>query len=205
MRVSAALRLGRIFVAALLTAVAMVSAGGASAGTLDHIRQDKTIRIAYREDAPPFSYKNTIGEPAGFMVDLCRAVAKKLTDQLQLSGLTVLYVPVTAANRFDERHALAARAGRLFDRHICRWRQSHDPGRRPARSAGLGRQEGRGPGRHDNGRGAAEHAKEWRNHRGYRFGQKPCRRGRHARWGHDRGLFRGSGYPDLPRCREQGS
>jgi polar amino acid transport system substrate-binding protein/glutamate/aspartate transport system substrate-binding protein len=101
MRVSAALRLGRIFVAALMTAVAMVSAGGASAGTLDHIRQDKTIRIAYREDAPPFSYKNTIGEPAGFMVDLCRAVAKKLTDQLQLSGLSILYVPVTAANRFD--------------------------------------------------------------------------------------------------------
>src|SRR5215472_996330 len=101
MRVSAALRLGRIFVAALLTADAMVSAGRASAGTLDHIRQDKTIRIAYREDAPPFSYKNTIGEPAGFMVDLCRAVAKKLTEQLQLSALSVVYVPVTAANRFD--------------------------------------------------------------------------------------------------------
>jgi polar amino acid transport system substrate-binding protein/glutamate/aspartate transport system substrate-binding protein len=101
MRVSAALRLRKIFIAALLTAVPIVSAGGASAGTLDRIRQDKTIRIAYREDAPPFSYKNSIGEPAGFMVDLCRAVAKKLTDQLQLSGLSVLYVPVTAANRFD--------------------------------------------------------------------------------------------------------
>ena len=102
MRVSAAFRLRKILIAALMTAVPIVSAGGgALAGTLDRIRQDKTIRIAYREDAPPFSYKNSIGEPAGFMVDLCRAVAKKLTDQLQLSGLTVLYVPVTAANRFD--------------------------------------------------------------------------------------------------------
>jgi len=101
MRVSAALRLRKIVIAALLTAGPMVWAGGASAGTLDRIRQDKAIRIAYREDAPPFSYKNTIGEPAGFMVDLCRAVAKKLTDQLQLSGLSILYVPVTAANRFD--------------------------------------------------------------------------------------------------------
>jgi polar amino acid transport system substrate-binding protein/glutamate/aspartate transport system substrate-binding protein len=59
------------------------------------------MRIAYREDAPPFSYKNKIDEPAGFMVDLCRAVAKKLTEQLQLSALSVVYVPVTAANRFE--------------------------------------------------------------------------------------------------------
>jgi ABC-type amino acid transport substrate-binding protein len=79
----------------------MVSAGGAWAGTLDRIRQDKAIRIAYREDAPPFSYKNSIGEPAGFMVDLCRAVAKKLTDQLQLPALSVVYIPVTASNRFE--------------------------------------------------------------------------------------------------------
>src|SRR5215469_17182990 len=101
MRVSAALRLRKIFIAALLTASAIVWAGGASAGTLDRIRQDKTIRIAYREDAPPFSYKNSIGEPAGFMVDLCRAVAKKLTEQLQLSELSVIYVPVTATSRFE--------------------------------------------------------------------------------------------------------
>ena len=101
MRVSATFGLRKILIAALLTAGPIVWAGGASAGTLDRIRQDKTIRIAYREDAPPFSYKNSIGEPAGFMVDLCRAVAKKLTDQLQLSGLSVLYVPVTAANRFE--------------------------------------------------------------------------------------------------------
>ena len=76
-------------------------ASGASAGTIDRIRQDKAIRLAYREDAPPFSFKNDIGEPAGFMVDLCRAVAKQLTQQLQLPTLSVVYVPVTAANRFE--------------------------------------------------------------------------------------------------------
>ena len=37
-------------IAALLIAV-----GVASAGTLDRIGQEKSIRIAYREDAPPFS------------------------------------------------------------------------------------------------------------------------------------------------------
>ena len=83
-----------------LIAILTVLANGAAAGALDRIRQDKTIRIAYREDAPPFSYKNNIGEPAGFMVDLCRAVAKKLTRQLQMPNLSVLYVPVTAASRF---------------------------------------------------------------------------------------------------------
>src|SRR5215469_2899477 len=91
----------KIFGVITLIGLTLTMPGGASAGALDRIRQEKTIRIAYREDAPPFSYKNSIGEPAGFIVDLCRAVAKKLTDQLQLSALSVTYVPVTAANRFD--------------------------------------------------------------------------------------------------------
>jgi polar amino acid transport system substrate-binding protein/glutamate/aspartate transport system substrate-binding protein len=92
---------GKALAAATLIGLTAATAGGASAGALDRIREQKTIRIAYREDAPPFSYKNSIGEPAGFMVDLCRAVAKKLTEQLQLSALSVVYVPVTAANRFE--------------------------------------------------------------------------------------------------------
>jgi len=37
----------------------------------------------------------------GFMVDLCREVAKKLADQLHLASLNVVYVPVTAADRFE--------------------------------------------------------------------------------------------------------
>src|SRR5499427_4146214 len=75
--------------------------GTASAGVLNRIGQEKTIRIAYREDAPPFSFKDKIGEPVGFMVDLCREVAKRLADQLHLPSLNVSYVPVTAANRFE--------------------------------------------------------------------------------------------------------
>ena len=100
MRSAARRRLELKLVTVLLIVISTVLPGGASAGALDRIRQDKAIRIAYREDAPPFSYKNNIGEPAGFMVDLCRAVAKKLTQQLQMPNLSVLYVPVTAASRF---------------------------------------------------------------------------------------------------------
>lgn len=76
-------------------------AGTAFAGVLDRMGQDKTIRIAYREDAPPFSYKDKIGEPVGFMVDLCRDVAKRLAEQLNLPSLNVTSVPVTAADRFE--------------------------------------------------------------------------------------------------------
>ncbi|MBV8133057.1 MAG: amino acid ABC transporter substrate-binding protein [Alphaproteobacteria bacterium] len=94
-------RAKRIRLAPVSIAVLMITVGVASAGTLDRIGQEKAIRIAYREDAPPFSYKDKLGEPAGFMVDLCRAVAKKLAEQLNLPSLNATYVPVTAANRFD--------------------------------------------------------------------------------------------------------
>jgi len=77
------------------------STPAASAGVLDRISQEKTIRIAYRTDAPPFSYKDKLGEPDGFMVDLCREVVKKLAGQLNVSPLNVTYVPVTAADRFE--------------------------------------------------------------------------------------------------------
>jgi ABC-type amino acid transport substrate-binding protein len=96
---------GKRLFAAAFVGLAMVMTGGfgrtASAGVLDRIGQEKAIRIAYREDAPPFSYKEKIGEPVGFMVDLCREVAKKLADQLRVASLNVVYVPVTAADRFE--------------------------------------------------------------------------------------------------------
>jgi polar amino acid transport system substrate-binding protein/glutamate/aspartate transport system substrate-binding protein len=85
----------------LLIAIAGAGSGPADAGTLDKLRQDKTLRIAYRNDAPPFSFVDKTGLPAGFMVDLCRAVAQKLQAQLKLDDLKIAYVPVTATSRFD--------------------------------------------------------------------------------------------------------
>jgi ABC-type amino acid transport substrate-binding protein len=91
----------RTWLAVATGAALMMTAGAASAGVLDRVVQEKAIRIAYREDAPPFSFKDKIGEPAGFMVDLCRAVAKKVAEERNLASLSVVYVPVTAADRFD--------------------------------------------------------------------------------------------------------
>jgi ABC-type amino acid transport substrate-binding protein len=96
MKLAKQLRLALACAAALpiMTAVA-------AAGTVDRIKQEQAVRIAYREDAPPFSYKDKIGEPTGFMVDLCKEVAKKLAEQFDLQSLKVTYVPVTAADRFE--------------------------------------------------------------------------------------------------------
>jgi len=90
---------GRLF--AVVLAALVLASGAASAGALDRIKQDKSIRIAYRDDAPPFSFKGKPQEPVGFMVDLCRVVAKNLAQQLNLPSLNVVYVKVTAADRFD--------------------------------------------------------------------------------------------------------
>jgi ABC-type amino acid transport substrate-binding protein len=85
----------------IAAAAAASGVGPAAAGTIEKLRQDKTLLIAYRDDAPPFSFKGANGEPAGFMVDLCRAVAKNLATELNIGDLKVNYVPVTAANRFE--------------------------------------------------------------------------------------------------------
>jgi polar amino acid transport system substrate-binding protein/glutamate/aspartate transport system substrate-binding protein len=91
----------RIRLAPATIVALLVTVGAASAATLDRIGQEKAIRIAYHEDAAPFSFKDKLGEPSGFMVDLCRAVAKKLAEQLKLPGLNAVYVSVTAADRFE--------------------------------------------------------------------------------------------------------
>ena len=86
--------------AALVMATALLP-GMACAGALDRIRQDNQIRIAYRADAPPFSYKGDNDEPAGFVVDLCQAVVKQLAQQLNLPSLKISYATVTAVDRFE--------------------------------------------------------------------------------------------------------
>ena len=60
-----------------------------------------SLKIAYREDAIPFSLKSVIGEPTGLIVNLRRAVVAKMAADLSMAEIKITYVPVTAANRFD--------------------------------------------------------------------------------------------------------
>jgi ABC-type amino acid transport substrate-binding protein len=74
----------------------------AQAQTLDRVRDSGTFTIGYRVDAPPFSFKNDIGEPSGYMVDICRQVASEVRRSTKLPSFTVKYVPVSAEDRFDK-------------------------------------------------------------------------------------------------------
>ncbi len=84
-----------------LAAAAALAIASADGATLDRVRQDKSLRIAYREDAPPFSFADDAGLPAGFVVDLCKSVAKHIGDDLAINDLKIAYILVTAENRFD--------------------------------------------------------------------------------------------------------
>ncbi|NIR31306.1 MAG: amino acid ABC transporter substrate-binding protein [Gammaproteobacteria bacterium] len=81
-------------------AAALVSTG-VWADTLERIEKTGVFKLGFREDAPPFAYRNEIGEAEGYSVELCRAVAKQVARQLDLSQLSIDYVPVTAENRFE--------------------------------------------------------------------------------------------------------
>jgi glutamate/aspartate transport system substrate-binding protein len=90
---------------ALLFALFAVAAPSASAQALDgrlkKIADTRTITIAHRTDAPPFSFVDANKEITGFSVDLCRKVVASIERQIGVAGLKVRYVPVTSQSRFD--------------------------------------------------------------------------------------------------------
>src|SRR5690606_32747362 len=68
----------------------------ADAGTLDRIRESGVLRIGYRADAKPYSYRDNRGRPAGYIVDLCREVAASIGKNVRTD-----YVLVPADRRFE--------------------------------------------------------------------------------------------------------
>ena len=89
----------------LVTALtaALLFAGGPSvaAGVLDRIEDTGTVRFGFREDAAPLSYRGADGQPAGYSVLICKAVAEHLAQQLGTPPLTIDWQPVTTTDRFD--------------------------------------------------------------------------------------------------------
>jgi ABC-type amino acid transport substrate-binding protein len=100
MRTHTIRKFAALAVTAALAAVSLASEASA-AGALDRIKKEQTVRIAFREDAPPFSMKGPGAEPVGLIVNLCQAVVADMAKQLGLPGLKVVYVPVTSTNRFE--------------------------------------------------------------------------------------------------------
>lgn len=87
--------------AAALLAAATFANAQALDGRLKKIVEGKTIALAYRTDAPPFSFVDDKKQPAGYTVDLCKRVASLIEDQLQAKDLKIKWVPVTSQSRFD--------------------------------------------------------------------------------------------------------
>jgi len=87
--------------ALMMAALATMMTGGVEAGVLDRVHDTAALTLGYRVDATPFSYKNKAGDPAGYSIELCRAVAAEVKSQLSLPDLQLHFAEVTAENRFD--------------------------------------------------------------------------------------------------------
>jgi ABC-type amino acid transport substrate-binding protein len=85
--------------AALLFLAAPALVQAQAPDTLKKIRDSKTVTIAYRTDALPFSFEEG-KQPAGYTVDLCKRVAASLEQQLK-TPLQVKWVPATSQNRLE--------------------------------------------------------------------------------------------------------
>lgn len=73
----------------------------AAEGVLDKLRAGAPLRLGYRLDARPFSYRDESGKPAGYSVTLCERLLDALKSEPGLSGATAAWVPIPAADRFQ--------------------------------------------------------------------------------------------------------
>ena len=73
----------------------------ATAQTLDKIKKAGVINLGYIDTAAPFSSAGANGEPEGYSVDLCRAVAESIANQLQQPKLKTRWVKLTIQNRLQ--------------------------------------------------------------------------------------------------------
>jgi len=91
----------RPLLAALAAVLAVPPAQAATVeGALKRIRDRKTVTIAYRTDALPFSYEAD-KQPAGYTVELCKRVVASLEEQLEVKPLAVKWVAATTQNRLE--------------------------------------------------------------------------------------------------------
>ena len=84
----------------VVTCLAAPLAAQELTGTLQQIQKSGKIRVGYRASLPPLSFLNKEGAPVGYSIDLCKAIAEAAKQEIG-SDISVEYVPVTSANRFD--------------------------------------------------------------------------------------------------------
>jgi glutamate/aspartate transport system substrate-binding protein len=92
-------RLIAVVLTLLSVTVASAQTQVPSTSRLKTIANTKTIKLAYRTDARPFSFVNEKNEPVGFTIDICKLVVSSIERQLGVS-LKTEWVPVNVQTRF---------------------------------------------------------------------------------------------------------
>ncbi|KPK15498.1 MAG: hypothetical protein AMJ67_15105 [Betaproteobacteria bacterium SG8_41] len=82
-------------------ALALAGPVAAQSGMLDKIRSSGVMTMGYVESSAPFSFVDESGQPQGYSVDLCRAIASGVRTQLKLASLETRWVPLTIQNRLE--------------------------------------------------------------------------------------------------------
>lgn len=90
----------RLALACAVLAVALPAAGQDLGPGLTKIRNAKEVVVGYREYTVPFSFLGDDKQPAGYSVDVCKAVVTSIQEQLKLPALPIRWVAVTAESRF---------------------------------------------------------------------------------------------------------
>jgi glutamate/aspartate transport system substrate-binding protein len=91
----------KLLAALVLALIPALAAAQTAADRVKRIKDTKTILIAHRTDAAPFSFVDDKKLPVGYSVDLCKKVVSQLEQQLGVAGLQIKWVAVTTQNRFD--------------------------------------------------------------------------------------------------------
>ena len=68
-------------------------------GTLKQIKNKGKIRIGYRVSEPPMSFLDPDDKPAGYSIDICKAIVTEVENKIGAS-VKVKYVAVSAKDRF---------------------------------------------------------------------------------------------------------
>jgi ABC-type amino acid transport substrate-binding protein len=89
------------FALALGLVILCAAPASGQTGALQKIRKQGVVTLGYIDGAAPFSYVDGNGDPQGYSVDLCRAVAEGLRTQLKRKVLKTRWVKLTIQNRLD--------------------------------------------------------------------------------------------------------
>jgi ABC-type amino acid transport substrate-binding protein len=90
----------RLVLAFAALVVALPAAGQDLGPGLTKIRNAKEVVVGFREYTVPFSFLGDDKQPAGYSVDVCKAVVASIQEQLKLPTLPIRWVAVTAESRF---------------------------------------------------------------------------------------------------------